>query len=296
MTEPGVHGKISSCLWFDHQAKEAAQFYTSLFKNSKMGPISHYGPAGAKVSGQKEGSVMTVSFELEGLQITGLNGGPLFKFTPALSFFVWCESETQIQELWKKLSAGGQARMGLDKYPWAEKYGWTADRFGVEWQMMLSERKPKVAPAFLFVDKLFGRGEEAIQFYMSLFKNSKIESMARDEETKTIKHCVFSLAGTEFAFMEGPGQHGFTFSPAFSLEIHCRSQEEIDHYWTQLSSGGEPGQCGWLTDKFGVSWQVAPAILQEMMLNKDSERVERVMTAMLQMKKMDIKKLQAAYG
>ena len=139
--------KINPCLWFDHQAEEAAKFYTSIFKNSKMGKVARYGSSGSEVSGQKEGTVMTAAFELEGLNIVGLNGGPIFKFSPAFSFFVSCESEQEIKQKWEKLSEGGKGRMGFDKYPWAEKYGWTADRFGVDWQLILSPRKEKNSPS-----------------------------------------------------------------------------------------------------------------------------------------------------
>lgn len=284
--------KINPCLWFDTQAEDAAKFYTSLFKKSKIGKIARYGEAGAQVSGQKKDSVMTVEFEIEGYKILGLNGGPIFKFTPALSLFVWCETEAEIDELWQKLGTGGEVRMGLDKYPWAEKYGWTADRYGVEWQLMLSPQAQKITPAFLFVKELFGKGEEAMNFYMSLFKNSQVHSIARDEATKTIQHCIFSLEGQNFALMEGEGSHNFTFSSAFSLVINCETQDEIDTYWTKLSAGGSTEQCGWLKDKYGVSWQITPRIMDELM--SDPLKSEKVMKAMLQMKKLDIKKLRQA--
>jgi predicted 3-demethylubiquinone-9 3-methyltransferase (glyoxalase superfamily) len=288
--------KINPCLWFDHQAEEAANFYTSLFKNSKIGRIARYSDSGAQVSGQKKGSVMTIEFELEGQNITGLNGGPYFKFTPALSFFVWYESEDEINHLWEQLSKGGETRMALSQYPWAQKYGWTADRFGVEWQLIHSKHKQKLAPALLFVQDLFGKGEEAIQFYMSLFKNSKIESMARDEASKSILHCIFSLGGQDFALMEGQGEHNFTFSSAFSLMINCDTQDEIDRYWTKLSEGGTTEQCGWLKDKYGVSWQIVPSILAEMMSDPDPAKTERVMKAALQMRKPDLKLIEQAYA
>jgi len=282
---------IHPCLWFNTQAEEAAHLYTSVFQNSKIGKIARYSAAGAQASGQKEGSVMIVEFELDGHKIIGLNGGPHFKFTPAFSLFVWRDSENEIDRLWEAISHGGDIRMGLDKYPWAARYGWTADRYGVEWQFMLSD-KQEIAPAFLFVDKLFGKGEEAIRFYMSVFKNSKTEFMARDETTNTIVHGVFSLDGTSFALMEGKGEHHFTFSPAFSLVVTCQTQEEIDHYWTKLSHDPAAEQCGWLKDKYGVSWQIVPSILSDLMTDPKSR--ERVMKVLLQMKKLEIEKLKQA--
>lgn len=152
--------KIAPCLWFDGKAEEAMKFYTSIFKNSKVGKISYYGDAGP---GEK-GSVMAVSFELDGQEFMGLNGGPNFSFTPAISFFV-----------------------------------------------------------------------------------------------------------------------------------NCETQEEVDHYWDKLLQGGQPQQCGWLTDKFGVCWQIVPNALGEMMSDKDPEKSRRVMQAMLKMIKLDVATLKRAY-
>ncbi len=286
---------INPCLWFDNQAEEAVKFYASLFKNSQIGKTAYYGESGSEASGQKKGSVMTIEFELEGQKILGLNGGSYFKFTPALSFFVWCDTEEEIDKLWQGLSKQGQVRMELDQYPWAKKYGWTADQYGVEWQVILASNAQKIAPAFLFVDKLFGKGEEAIRFYMSLFKESKIEMMKRDDTTQSIMHCVFSLAGKNIVLMEGTGSHGYTFSPAFSFVVNCETQDEVDYYWDKLSQGGSTEQCGWLQDKYGVSWQIVPTLLGKLVSDPDTAKAEKVMKAMLKMTKLDIKTLEKAY-
>lgn len=284
--------KIATCLWFDHQAEEAVKFYTSVFKNTKVHNSAFYGEAGAEVSGQKAGSLMLIEFELEDQEIQALNGGPIFQFSPSFSYYVNCTSEKEIDELWKKLSQGGQARMGLDKYPWAEKYGWTADKYGVEWQLILAPSARKISPAFLFTDHLFGKGEEAINFYMSLFPNSKIETMSHDPTTKTVMHSTFILNGQGFVLMEGAGKHGHSFTNANSLVVNCDTQEEIDRLWEKLAVGGTIEECGWLKDKYGVSWQVVPAVLAQLM--SDPKKAEKVMQAMLKMKKLDIAKLKAA--
>jgi predicted 3-demethylubiquinone-9 3-methyltransferase (glyoxalase superfamily) len=159
--------KITTCLWFDSQAEEAARFYTSIFKNSSIGTITRYGDAGKEVHGRPAGSVMTVSFELEGRPFTALNGGPLFKFTEAVSFV-----------------------------------------------------------------------------------------------------------------------------------IHCRTQDEVDYFWERLSAGGDPKaqQCGWLKDRYGLSWQVVPEALFEMLGGSDAAKSQRVMTALLEMKKFDLAELKRAYN
>ena len=162
---PIVKQKITPCLWFDDQAEDAAKFYVSVFKNSKLGEISRYGKEGFEIHGRKAGTVMTAEWEIEGQKFVGLNGGPQFKFSEAISF-----------------------------------------------------------------------------------------------------------------------------------QIMCEDQKEIDHFWSKLTAGGQEGPCGWLKDKFGLSWQVVPKELTEMMNDSDSPRSERAMEAMLQMKKIDIKAMQDAYN
>ncbi len=158
--------KITPCLWFDSQAEEAVHFYTSIFKNSKIGSVARYGEAGAKASGRPKGTVMIITFQLEGQEFMALNGGPIFKFTEAISFIVNCKTQKEVDRLWEKLSEGG------------------------------------------------------------------------DEQAQ---------------------------------------------------------QCGWLKDKYGVSWQIVPSVLGKMIQDKDPEKAERVMKAMLPMKKIDIKTLKQAY-
>ena len=120
--------RIVPCLWFDTQAEEAAKFYTSIFKNSRITSVTRYPNAGTEIHGQKPGSVMTVAFELDGQPLTGLNGGPHFKFNEAISFQVMCENQKEIDYYWEKLGAGGD--------PKAQQCGWLKDRFGLAWQVV----------------------------------------------------------------------------------------------------------------------------------------------------------------
>lgn len=292
--------KIIPHLWFDNQAEEAAHFYASIFQHSKMGNTTHYGEAGAEASGRQKGTVMTVTFELEGQQFIALNGGPHFHFSPAMSFSVNCQTQEEIDQLWEKLSTGGKVLMELAAYPFSEKYGWLEDKYGVSWQLNLAGGRQKITPSFLFVGEQYGKAEEAIRFYVSLFKHSSVIRMERDAASKqgvegTVKHATFSLNGQEFIAMESNGEHLFTFTPAISLFVNCETQEEIDELWEKLSAGGEEVACGWLKDKYGVSWQIVPTVLGEMLHGPDSQRSEKVMRTLLQMKKLDIKTLQQAY-
>lgn len=288
--------KITPFLWFDNNAEEAISVYTSSFKNSKVGRLTRYGEAGP---GQK-GTVMTGTFQIAGQEFMALNGGPVYKFTPAVSFFVHCETEQEIDALWKRLSEGGMALMDLDKYPFGEKFGWVADKFGLSWQLMLTRTEQKILPFLMFVGKQ-PRAEEAVKFYMSIFKNSGVSAMetygkGTPQPEDAIMQARFRLDGVEFMAMDGGADHQFTFTEATSFFVHCKTQEEVDEFWEKLSAGGHQGQCGWLKDKYGVSWQIVPTRLGELLQDKDPEKSGRVMRAMLQMKRLEIKQLENAYN
>ncbi len=127
---PGIQN-ITPCLWFDHQAEEAAGFYTSIFKNSKIGRISRYGKEGFEIHGRPEGTVMTVEFEIDGQTFTALNGGPIFKFNEAISFQVHCDTQEEVDDYWEKLSEGGDEK--------AQQCGWLKDKYGLSWQVIPKE-------------------------------------------------------------------------------------------------------------------------------------------------------------
>lgn len=236
--------KIMPCLWFDDQAEEAANFYVSIFKNSKILNVTRYNEAGYEIHGKKAGTVMTVRIKLDEQEFIALNGGPQFKFNPSISFFVNCATQKEIDELWKKLSKGGEVLMELSKYPFSEKFGWVSDRFGVSWQLNLAERKQKIAPFLMYVGEQHGKAEEAINFYVSLFKNSSVINVTRygageDGVKGAVKHSIFSLDGQEFMAMDSNAPHQFTFNEAISLCVDCETQDEIDHYWGRSSPKAE---------------------------------------------------------
>ena len=279
-----VMQKIRPFLWFDGKAEEAAKFYTSIFKNSKIRSISQ----------------MSATFLLDGLEFIALNGGPQFKFSPATSFFVECERREELDAEWKKLSKGGTVLMELAAYPFSEKFGWVQDEFGVSWQLNLAGRKQTITPFLMFVGEQYGKADEAMSFYISLFKNSSVTRIERygageAEAEGTVKHARFALNGQQFMAMDSAREHPFTFTPAISFFVSCETQKEIDYFWEKLSAGGEKDRCGWLKDKFGVSWQIVPPVLGEFLNDEDEEKSERVMKAMLEMDKLDIKALRRAY-
>ncbi|MBP1648057.1 MAG: hypothetical protein H6Q30_1502 [Bacteroidetes bacterium] len=295
-SQGGAMQKITPFLWFNDNAEEAIAFYTAIFKNSKVREIVRYGKAGPG----KEGSMMTGTFELAGRQFMALNGGPQFKFSPAISFFVHCPTEPEINELWRKLTEGGMVLMELDAYPFSKRFGWVEDRFGLSWQLSLTGSERKIFPFLMFVGKQHGKAEEAMRYYASIFKNSSIMKIERwgkgDQEPEgKVKHATFSLDNVEFMTMESSYDHPFTFTPATSFFVSCKTQAEIDYFWERLSDGGKIEQCGWLQDRYGVSWQIVPTVLGELLHDKDPERSQRVMQAMLGMKKLDMKQLEEAY-
>jgi predicted 3-demethylubiquinone-9 3-methyltransferase (glyoxalase superfamily) len=300
-----IEPKIIPNLWFDRQAEEAARLYTALFKNSQVGPITRSGKAGFEVTGLAEGTVMTVEFEIEGQKFIAINGGPLFKFNPSISFLIACDTREEVGAIWEKLSEGGTALMEIGVYPFSEKYGWIQDRYGLSWQVMyMGDRKinQKITPTLMFSGEQWGKAEAAINFYTSLFQNTRVGDIMRygqgmePDKEGTIQHAAFTLENQEFAAMDSARVHNFNFNEAISLMVQCYDQKEIDHYWTKLiSDGGQEGVCGWLKDKFGVSWQVTPTILAEMLRDPDKKKVERVTNAFLKMKKFDIAELKQAY-
>lgn len=296
--------KITPCLWFDNQAEEAVKFCTSLFKNSNIGRISYYDKESAKESGQPEGSVLTIEFELEGYNFLALNGGPAFKLNPSTSMFVYCDGDEVIEQLYNKLKEGGNIIMPLDKYEWSPRYAWIEDKYGLSWQLDLDSinSSQKIVPALLYVNEKFDKVKEAVLYYTSIFPDSKImlESpfdKAMGLPDNTLLFAQYKLSDYLLNAMSGSTAiHDFDFNEAFSFIIECEDQKEIDYYWNKLSSeGGSESVCGWLKDKFGVSWQIVPKVLSEFLEDKDSAKSQRVMSAMLQMKKIIIADLEKAY-
>lgn len=276
-----MNNQIYPCLWHDGNAKEAAEFYCSIFKNSKI----------------TVDTPMVVNYELCGKKFMGLNGGPMFKFNPAISFFAKCSSIEETNEVWNKLIDGGKALMPMDKYPWSERYGWVQDKYGLTWQVMVhyaTGAEQSITPAMLFTNTQFGRAEEAINFYGKVFENSSTGRMERYPAEDTVNggklmYSEFALGKYDIIAMDGPGGHDFIFNEAISFVVNCETQNEIDYYWDKLTQGGAESQCGWLKDKFGVSWQIVPTVLGKLMT--DPERSGRVMQAFMKMKKFDIEKL-----
>jgi predicted 3-demethylubiquinone-9 3-methyltransferase (glyoxalase superfamily) len=304
--------KISPHLWFDKEAQEAAEFYASTFPDSK---VIHT----TTLHNTPSGDADIVSFELWRQKFMAISAGPFFRFNPSVSFIVNFDpllfdrasspekaAREQIDRVWEKLAEGGAVLMPLDNYPFSERYGWLQDRYGLSWQLILTDPegdpRPPILPSLMFVGDKVGKAEEAINFYLSVFKNSKMGVAHRygpnqaPEQAGTIMFADFMLENSWFAAMDSAREHNFTFNEAVSFMVSCDTQKEIDYYWEKLSAVPEAEQCGWLKDKYGLSWQIVPTALDEMMQDKDQKRIARVTEAFLKMKKFDLAELKKAYA
>jgi predicted 3-demethylubiquinone-9 3-methyltransferase (glyoxalase superfamily) len=291
-------------LWFDKEAKEATGFYTSLFENSRIARVT-------TLRDTLSGDTDVVSFTLSGQPFMAISAGPLFRFNPSVSFLIAGKTNAQVQDLWDRLAAGGTVLMALGEYPFSGKYGWLQDKYGLSWQLMVTEgreTKQRITPTLMFVGAVSGKAEEAIDHYVAVFKHAPAKrgesavgnvmryakGMAPDKEG-TIAHAAFTLDGQEFAAMDSARQHQFAFNEAISFMVYCDTQREIDYYWEKLSAVPEAEQCGWLKDKYGVSWQVVPSVMDDMMGKGTKEQISRVTAAFLKMKKFDIAALEKAF-
>ncbi len=305
---------IAPCIWFDGQAEQAAKLYTSVFPDSRATGTSRYPENVDNPSGRPPGSVMTVELELAGQPFTLLNGGPHVEPNPSISFILNFDpsedpqAREHLDTTWEVLAQGGEVRMPLDTYPFSERYGWVEDRYGVNWQLMLSDPegdpRPFIVPSLLFVGDVAGRAEEAIDLYTSVFEDAGRGIVARygpdqePEEEGTLMFADFKLEDQWFAAMDSAHDHAFTFNEGVSLQVLCEDQAQIDRYWDALTAGGgKQGPCGWLTDRFGVSWQVLPTSFIEMMKAGEGagKGSERAFQAMLGMGKLDAAVLEATF-
>lgn len=195
--------------------------------------------------------------------------------------------------------------MELGAYPFSERYGWLQDRYGLSWQIFYpggADVKRKITPVIMFVGGVSGKAEEAINFWTSIFEDSKIDSLLHyrkgEEPDKegSLKYGSFALFGQEFGAMDSAHPHPFSFNEAISFIVKCDTQAEIDNYWSRLSAVPEAEQCGWLKDKYGLSWQVTPTVMEKLLGSGDPEKTARVTQAFLPMKKLDLAKLLEAYN
>lgn len=288
--------KIVPHLWYDREAREAAEFYISLFDQSRLLNVTN-------IENTPSGDSEIVSFELAGQQFSAISAGPYFKFNPSISLMVSCATLEEVDTKWKALSEGGTELMPLGEYPFSKRYGWIQDRYGLSWQLMLVEEgeiDQKIIPNMLFTNEACGRAEEAIKYYVEIFEESLIGMVSRYGEGEAqsakarVNYAAFRLSGINFSAMDNAFDADYSFNEAFSFMVNCKDQEEIDYFWDKLSAVPEAEQCGWIEDKFGVSWQIVPANLEDVLFHGTKDEVQRVTEAFLKMKKFDLEAMEKA--
>lgn len=289
--------KIVPHLWYDKEAGEAAELYVSAFEGSRI--LNR-----AVIEGTPSGDAETIAIELAGTEIRMISAGPYFRFTPSASFTVNCADAAEVDRLHAALRPGGADLMELGEYPFSPRYAWIEDRYGLSWQ--LSATGPaapgrKIVPTLMFTGTNAGKAEEALRFWSALVPGSSVGTIARWEEGApydkpgTVMHAAFELGGIPLAAMDSGYAHGFGFNEAVSFMLYCEDQAELDRYWAALSAVPEAEQCGWLKDRYGLSWQVVPTAMDAMMVDPDPAHRARVVEAFLQMKKFDLAALERAW-
>ena len=243
-----MKSKIFPCIWFGHDINKAVNFYRDTFTSSK---IKH------------ETSVATV-FEIEDFTIVALGGVSAKRPNATMSFYVMCETEEEINTIWEKLADNGNILLPFETYPWSTKYGWVEDEYGVSWQLSLgeiSDMGQKITPMLMYSGSQYGKAEEAINLYASIFKKSEIKFLLRYQgraefQNGKISHGQFSLLGKNLAAMDNPSSQDLSFSTGNSIVVNCDTQAEVDYYWNMLTDDEVKSRNGWLKDRFGLSWQI----------------------------------------
>lgn len=287
-----MNNDIFPCLWYDGDAKQSAEFYCKVFG----GEITVDTP-------------VVMNIDIFGQRLMLLNGGPQFKKNPSISFMVICDTEDEVQKYWDQLLEGGMALMELGSYSWSKKYGWVQDRYGVTWQLFLGEKSgnQKVVPTLMFIHQNNGKAKEAMELYTQTFPNSSIGNILKygdggeghpiPEPAENVQHANFTIDGYMLFCMDNSYDHQFDFNEGISLVVMTDDQEQTDHYWNALTSnGGNESMCGWLKDKYGLSWQIVPKRLIQLMNDSNQEKAYKVVQAMMKMQKIIIQDLEDAYN
>lgn len=267
---------ISISLWFDHQANEALERYATIFPNSHI---------------LSRNDIVTDA-NLSKIHFVGINGGPTFTPNPSISMMVIAENQEEITKMWAELSKNGTPLMELGEYPWSPYYGWIQDQYHINWQLYLGKlsdvNQQKIVPTLMFTQQQNGKCQEAVQFYKSVFTDFESQGVLLYPEGELkglVQHTQFKMNDQVFMAMDGGPSHEFTFNEGVSFIIQCKDQKEIDYYWDAMTALGEESQCGWCKDQFGVSWQIAPENMGQLITSPSAS------AALMKMKKIIIEDL-----
>lgn len=278
--------KITPNIWCNRTAEQAGAFYASVFMNTTSAVESRY-PETDLPDFQKDvaGEPLVVAVDLAGFRISLINAGDEFQPNPSISLMLnfdplmWeggeAEARKRIDDLWAALSDGGSALMPLQEYPFSSYYGWVQDRFGVSWQLILTDPagdpRPFIMPALLFGGNAQNRAAAAVDHYLDVFDDAHLGRREMYAEAhgpvtpESVQFSDFRIGDEWFVAMDSGAEQPFSFTCGMSLEVACRDQREIDRLWNALSAVPEAEQCGWAADFAGVSWQIVPENMEELM-------------------------------
>lgn len=281
--------QFGCCLWFDGQLAEAADFYTAVFEDSKKVDETYF----ITDEHGRIGDLLTITLELAGCEFLLLNGGDDFKPTPAISYVVNCENESQLNAVWKQLNQGGETLMPLTDYPELGKFGWTSDRFGFTWQVRLGDNLQTIVPCILFANENYGLAQAAIDDWITAF-GGKQTFVIKGKEDR-LRAAGFQLRGQDLIIMDSPENQAFNFTMGNSFYFYFNDQTDIDHAWDAITNKGKTWPCGWMEDRYGVYWQTVNKELLEWTNDPDTEKARRATQEMYKMKKIDLDQIKRAH-
>ena len=285
---------LMPAFWCNGTLAEQTRAYAGLFPGALIDgrPAAVWGPG-----------AMAALLTLDGCDVQLIDGGPMYAPTPALSLFVQRQTEAGVRALWDGLADGGTVLMPLDAWPWARLFGWVQDRWGVTWPVNLGplhEVGRAITPYLTFTGPAAGKARAALDLYARALPGLTVDGIhdhdgSGPDPAGTVMHAQIRLRGGTMMLSDSAHPHAWGFTPGTSLSVLCDTQDQVDRLWDLLSSeGGQPARCGWLTDPFGVSWQIVPRLLHDTMLTGTADQKARLVAAFLPMGKLDIATLAAA--
>jgi len=278
-----VRNTVYPCIWTNHQNAEMSAVYGGAFDCLSV----------------LSSTPFVTELALGDYRMLLLDGGDKFSPNPSISIFIKMTDKAALQKAWDKLTEGAKVMMPLQAWPWSPMYGWVKDRFNVSWQLFWEEKAEEdfvLSPCLMYVGDNAGKTKDAMDFYCSMFKPSVINGVTYYGEgggdvASYINHAEFTLGNNLLMAMDSSHMHGFDFSEGISLVVPCKNQEEIDHYWASLTNGGAESICGWLKDRYGVSWQIVSANIGILM--SDQEKAPKIFERILKMKKIIVADLES---
>lgn len=278
-----MNNEIYPCILFERGAAEAGAFYAELFGGTS-----------------REDNPFVTMADVFGGKLMLLNYGMPIEKTPALNLHLNIDDDAEVDRIFNGLKEGGRELMPLGSYPWSPRYGWVNDKFGTSWQVYGTggaTQPQTLVPSLMFVGNKLGKCSEAMSLYTSTFPQSRINGAKKDEKGNVI-HADFEINGYHLYAMDSDGPHAFDFNNGVSILVETNDQAETDRYWESLlSDGGKEMQCGWLEDRFGVRWQIAPKPILRMVTDKSNpEAAQRAIAEMMKQVKLEIAPIEAAYN